>query len=125
MSYDVSLYVPCEQPTCYRCQCGAEHMTPPEKIVFSTNYTSNCSRMWDEAGCPLHEWAYDKANGRTAETLIEPLRLAIKTMEDDPERFRAMNPENGWGDYEGALEWLRKILAACRTYPKASVYVSN
>lgn len=125
MSYDVSLYVPCEQTTCYRCPCGAEHMTPPEESVFSANHTSNCSRMWDEAGCPLREWAYDKANGRTAETLIEPLRLAIKTMEDDPERFRAMNPKNRWGDYESALVWLREILAACRTYPKARVYVSN
>jgi hypothetical protein len=33
----------------------------------------------------------------------------IKGLEADPGRFRAMNPENGWGDYEGLLGVLREM----------------
>jgi len=126
VSYDVTLYMPCESRPCYRCPCGADHMTPAEEEVFSTNYTSNCSQMWDEAGCRLRDWAYGKAAGRNASTLIEPLRTAIATMETDPERFLAMEEgNNGWGHYGTALVWLRSILDACLEHPEARVYVSN
>lgn len=125
MSYDVSLYIPRETETCYRCPCGAEHQTPAEAEVFHANYTSNCSPMWDAAGCRLREWAYEKAEGRTASTLIEPLETAIATMVADPQRFIAMNPDNGWGSYETVIPFLRSILSACRAYPEARVYVSN
>ena len=116
MSYDVHLSV--------NCSCGGR-TNPEERDVFSSNYTSNCSRMWDAAGCSLRDWAYDKAAGRRASTLIEPLRTAIRTMEEDPQRFREMEPDNRWGSYDGALKWLRSILSACEEYPEASVYVSN
>lgn len=125
MSYDVTLYVPCEAKPCW-CTCGTEHLTPGEEEVFSSNYTSNCSVMWDAAGCRLRDWAYDKAAARTASTLIEPLRTAIRTMEDDPQRFIAMEDgNNGWGSYETVLPWLRSILDACIEHPDARVYVSN
>lgn len=122
MSYDISLYAPCAQQPCL---CACHDGGAGEIEVFDSNYTSNCSQMWDTAGCRLRDWAYDKAAGRTAATLIEPLRTAIKTMADDPKRFIAMEPDNGWGSYEGALAWLRSILRACEKYPEASVYVSN
>ena len=124
MSYDVHLDVPCTPAPCY-CRCHETPEKPGTETVFKTNYTSNYSPMWDAAGCRLRDWAYEKAAGRTAATLIEPLRTAIKTMADDPKRFIAMEPENGWGSYEGALAWLRSILRACEKYPEASVYVSN
>ncbi len=116
MGYDVHLSV--------NCSCGGRTQ-PEERDVFASNYTSNCSRMWDEAGCALRDWAYDKAAGRTAATLIEPLRTAIRAMEENPERFRAMEPDNKWGSYEGAMEFLRSILSACEQYPEALIYVSN
>jgi hypothetical protein len=36
----------------------------------------------------------------------------IKGLEADPERFRAMNPENGWGDYDRLLKVLHDMRAA-------------
>lgn len=36
----------------------------------------------------------------------------ILRMEKDPERFRAMNPENGWGDFDSFLEVLQEMRAA-------------
>lgn len=124
MSYDVHLDVPCTPAPCY-CRCHETPEKPGTESVFRTNYTSNCSQMWDTAGCRLRDWAYDKAAGRTAKTLIEPLRTAIAAMEADPAKYRAMNPANGWGSYNTVLPWLRAILAACEQYPEARVYVSN
>ena len=123
MSYDVGLY----RPTTHACpNCGHEHATgtPEDDQLFWTNYTSNCGPMWREAGLQLHEWAYDKNGVRTAETLIEPLRTAIRAMEADPAKYEAMDPDNGWGSYKTVLTWLRGILRACEEHPDARVHVS-
>lgn len=122
MSYDVYLYEPCPQQPCL---CTCHEGGPSEVRVFDSNYTSNCSMMWDAAGCPLREWACDKRGVRTAETLIEPLRAAIAAMEADPAKYEAMNPDNGWGSYQTVLPWLRSILSACEQHPKARLHVSN
>jgi hypothetical protein len=36
-----------------------------------------------------------------------------------------MNPANGWGDYDGALEYLRDLLIACAAHPKAEIHISH
>lgn len=46
-------------------------------------------------------------------------------MEDEPKRFIALNPENGWGSYDTFLLWLRDYLAACIENPKATIYASR
>jgi len=45
--------------------------------------------------------------------------------EDVPEKYKLLNPSNGWGSYEGALEFLQNVLVACTTHPLAKVYVSK
>jgi hypothetical protein len=37
------------------------------------------------------------------------LSAIVKGLEADPARFRAMNPENGWGSYDGVLGVLREM----------------
>ena len=46
---------------------------------------------------------------------------AVEHMEDHPTTYRALNPENGWGDYEGALTYLRDFRDACLRFPDARV----
>ncbi len=58
---------------------------------------------------------------RPASEAIEPLRAAVARMEADPEAYRALNPPNGWGDYEGALDYLRRFLEACEEKPERLV----
>jgi hypothetical protein len=41
----------------------------------------------------------------------------IKGLEADPERFRAMNPENGWGDYDSFLKTLAEMRNAVPEWP--------
>jgi hypothetical protein len=91
--------------------------------VFSANCTHNLSRMAQEAGIRDAVWAPELNGIERAEHLIDPVKRGIETLEGDPERFKAFNPENGWGTYESLLEFLRSILDAALRWPEASVHV--
>ena len=97
-----------------------------EKIeLFGANYTHNCRPMATEAGVASVVW-FPIENGVTlAGQVIEPLAKGIALMEADPERFKALNPKNGWGSYDTFLPWLREYLTACIRFPKADVWVSR
>lgn len=85
------------------------------------NYTSNVSKMWNDAmGIPLSE-----LDGKMAEDAIWYLEKGIFNMTNEPEHFKAMNPKNGWGDYNGALKYLEKFLEICREHPLTKVEISR
>lgn len=102
MSYDVSIYD----------LDGGE--------VLSVNYTRNTSMMWRTAGCDLRDFAE-----KPAETLAEALAPAVAEMEANPDTYRVFNASNGWGDYEGTLTFLKKILGAAQQYPNGKVHISS
>ena len=89
--------------------------------VFSQNITHNLTAMAEEAGMYKHIWRPDEAGIKTAQELVKPLRLMIEQMEDDPERFRKRESENGWGTYEDFLPWLREYRQACLDFPDATI----
>lgn len=96
---------------------GPEHIV----TVFDANYTHNCGLMAKESGVYGVVWRPEENGVESAADLIEPLRQGIAAMEDDPKRFIALNPANGWGSYETFLPWLREYLEACVRFPKAKV----
>jgi hypothetical protein len=106
MSYDVSLYI----------NTGGDS----EAEVFWRNMTSNVAPMWRKAGADLADFA-----GKTAGDCVADLQAAIRAMEAEPETYRAMNPANGWGDYEGCLDFLKSIRDACATHPACTVHISR
>lgn len=62
---------------------------------------------------------WDHLEGATAEQGVVVLDRFIAGLRSDPERFRAMNPENGWGSYDGVLgvlEEMRKASKAALKY---------
>lgn len=84
------------------------------------NYTSNVAPMWAGAlGHSLRDLHHQECS-----VALDRLRAAVRVMEAEPDRFRAMNPANGWGDYEGALGYLRDLAAACAAHPKARIAIS-
>jgi hypothetical protein len=93
--------------------------------VFEWNITHNLMDMAREAGVCDMLWSPKEAGIATAEQLIYPLRDAIAAMKADPARFKAHNPENGWGTYDGFLKALGEILAACEESPGASIRVTR
>lgn len=106
MSYDVSLYI----------DTGAGGSAE----VFWRNMTSNVAPMWRKAGADLAEF-----QGKAADACVEPLAKAIAAMEADPGTYKAMNPETGWGDYTGCLDFLKSIHEACVTHPACVVHISR
>lgn len=51
------------------------------------------------------------------------LKEAINNMENNSKEYRKLNPENDWGDYDGALNFLRKIKKYCTHHPLAKIRI--
>ncbi len=52
---------------------------------------------------------WDRLDGVSGEDGAAYLGQIITGLEADPDRYRAMNPENGWGDYDRLLKVLREM----------------
>ena len=57
---------------------------------------------------------WQRLNGMNGAEGAAYLGQIVKGLEADPERFQAMNPPNGWGDYDGLLE----VLVAMRDHSR-------
>lgn len=114
------------------------------------NYTSNVSPMWthalgvpdrpcfNEDGSPrmasrlvdgewerfhLHDHGLRVLHGAPCSEAAGVVARAVERMEADPDFYRQWEPENGWGDYEGALAYLRRLRDGCQENPAASICV--
>lgn len=85
-------------------------------------HTSNVFPMWVKAlgGTSLSEF-----HNAPCSEAAGPLAEAVKRMEADPAAYQAMNPPNGWGDYEGALAYLRRLAEACAKHPRCWIRISH
>ena len=90
------------------------------------NYTHNTNRMLAAAyesvtgeqtedcdhpllGPAIGPTWYKRLDGMTAAESIAYLGQIIEGLRRDPDRYREMNPENGWGDYAGILRVLEAM----------------
>lgn len=64
------------------------------------NITYNLSAMLKEAGFEGWSWCTNKPAVIVGRHMI----AILNRMQEDPERWRAMNPPNGWGDYDKCLQ---------------------
>lgn len=96
-----------------------------EEELWWRNITHNLGRMADEAGIYQCLWRPDENGISIARQMIEPLEAGLALLHSDPERFRQLNPSNGWGSYEGLVEFVTECLDACRDHPDAAVSVSR
>lgn len=93
--------------------------------VYSRNITHNLGQMADLAGLYLPLWRPEEKGWKLAKDIIEPLEKGLKFLKSDPALFQAQNPENGWGSYEGLVEFTEEYLQACKDYPEAVITVSR
>lgn len=87
------------------------------------NYTSNVAPMWCLA-MPETEGLAGMAGMQAGEAAVV-LARGIGCMETDPDAYRALNPANGWGDFDGQLTRLKDLLIAFRAQPRATVRVCS
>ena len=107
MSYDVYLR------GCYGCgDCPSCHAAESE---LDRNYTYNVGPMiHDACGSGPNEW-----HGKPANEVASIISKGLEKMRADPAKYEAMNPANGWGDFEGCKNFLGEIQDECQRYPKA------
>lgn len=93
--------------------------------VFERNITHNLNVMAREAGVYLAMWRPEELSATKAKDLIEPLSKGLELLLSYPERFKLLNPSNGWGDYDGLVSFVSKYMYACKEYPEATIEVSR
>lgn len=91
--------------------------------VYHANITHNLGEMAKEAGIYECLWRPEEVGITKASQLIEPLSSGFILLQAFPERFTPLNPENGWGSYEGLVKFVLNYAVACRKYPDADVSV--
>lgn len=92
-----------------------------EVSVFDANYTHNVTPMWTKAG--VYESLYE-SEGKTASEILPTLREGYKQMVDNSSEYEKLNPENGWGSYDGALKFLKEFIKACEQDPDGIIHIS-
>lgn len=125
MSLDVYLNGKTYNVPCTCRECGHEHEREKTENFFSANITHNLGDMADAAGIYKHLWRPDEIGITKAAQLIEPLRVGLALMKDDPKRFKKFDAKNGWGLYVHFIPWIENYLAACESYPDATIEVSR
>lgn len=93
--------------------------------TYSANITHNLGKMADEAGIYKHLWRPEEIGITKARQLIEPLAIGLSLMKREPERFRALNPPNGWGSYYDFVPWIEDYLEACCRWPESEISISR
>jgi hypothetical protein len=94
----------------------------PAVLADNLNYTYNVSPMFYDA-LPFEDGIRSIA-GMTGRDALPGLREGLAAMQDHPAKYQAMNPENGWGDYGGAVEILKTLIEWAVAHPNAVFAVS-
>ena len=89
--------------------------------VFEWNITHNLADMAREAEIYEALWRPEEVGINYAHQLMVPLAAGRLALIAEPEYFRKFAPENGWGTYEGLLEFVEKYMEACIENPDAEV----
>jgi hypothetical protein len=89
--------------------------------VFESNITHNLVPMAKAAGLYDYVWHPEGMGIYKAKELIDPLREGLHSLKLYPEKYKQYNPSNGWGDYEGFVQFIESYLSACYMYPEADI----
>lgn len=82
-------------------------------------HTYNLTPMWYKA-LPFLSSTRD-LHGRTCASLYPDLTYGLHHIIDHTEEYRALNPDNGWGDFPGFFEIFVRFREMCGLYPSGSV----
>lgn len=81
------------------------------------NYTHNCNRMANEVIAPQEVSWWKLLDGMDGPDGAALLSRIVDGLRADPEHFRAMNPENGWGNYDSFVALLDEMRRAVPEWP--------
>ena len=99
--------------------------------VWEYNITHNVNKMAMQVqlggGLTLYEvlWRPDEHGMKFARDISDHLIQGFEVLRKDPEHYKQWNPENGWGSYEGLLQFVSEYRNACLDNPDAELRVSR
>ena len=93
--------------------------------IFNANVTHNLNKMAKYVGLYEALWQPEEIGVIKAEQLIPLLEKGLEKLKADPVGCRKLNPPNGWGDYEGLIQFVENYLEACRENRDSDVDVSK
>lgn len=92
---------------------------PDDLDYLDWNYTYNVQPMTALAGLP----SLTMLDGVPAPVAVLALDAVLDRFNGAPEIYRALNPANGWGDFDGFRERLEALRDHLQRVPKATVRV--
>jgi len=99
--------------------------------VFNLNITHNLGKMAGEVllsnGKTLYDvlWRPDEHGYYNGEDISNLLDEGFNILLSDPVKFKVFNPENGWGDYDGLVNFVYAYRNACWDNPDAELRISR
>jgi hypothetical protein len=78
--------------------------------------------MWEKAGV---YYATHETNGQKAGSISETIAKGIADMLNNKAEYIKLTPPNGWGSYNGAIDFLTALYKACDAYPNAIIGISK
>ena len=96
-----------------------------EECVFDYNISHNLGKMASNASIYYQLWRPEEVGVSIAGDLIKPLEQGLYLLKTQKDKFVKDNPENGWGDYNGLVEFVSSYLSACKNYPQAKIEISR
>jgi hypothetical protein len=97
------------------------HYAREKAFLSSLKATHNLVPMAKEAGLYNFLWHPEEIGISLASQLIDPLEEGIIRLKATPEKFKKLNPPNGWGSYEGFVKFCESVLRVCRNYPDSTI----
>ena len=94
-------------------------------VVYDRNITHNLGEMADKAGLYQCLWRPDELGITKAVNLVELLNKGLSELKSRPKYYRKFNPDNGWGDYDGLVEFVEEYIIACVDNPDATISTSR
>jgi len=91
--------------------------------VFAANITHNLGRMAKECGVYLALWRPEELLATHARHITDILEAGLARLEDGGAlSYVEFSPKNGWGDYGSFVDFVRKVLDACKNNPNAKIH---
>lgn len=89
--------------------------------VYEDNITYNLAPMYYK--CIDINGGLKALNGMKCKNAVPVLNRAIDDLIENKEEYEKLNPENGWGSYEGLLKSLKNLRIACLENPNGKVEI--
>lgn len=96
-----------------------------DPTIWHGNITHNLSMMADVAGIYRALWMPEEIGITKAVQLQAYLLAGLNMLILEPDKYKKYNSKNGWGTYEGLVQFVKDYLDACIKYPDANVRVSR